>query len=987
MVFAQTSSSEKDVVIVIDSSNQELLKNDSPNEIEKKGFLKSSFNTIKEIPSKTVNGSVEFIKNDFTPAAASFYIGSLFQVIRLILTNPETDVERLKNFFTNNILSVNAQVSFSFFIAGSKISNSFLDHISTRYGWLKNEKKIQELMTTLAVERSNSDPKFDLFGSAKLNKKKIEEWNKIRRKAESLTDGKITSVQLNKIKMYSGFAFGFLISTIYTDLSNDPDINYYARALISTPEEINEMIAEKGYTPLAAYQKAYDRWVTRGKIIDYIPHLLSSWTTIAIQSFVIPTTKNEISKITSKAISKQSFAVKRFVLKSIQFIKKLGSYIPQSRLLSSAAHAFMFLEINDPILHIYEPIYEKMVHGVEALNSLEKVQKLILRPQIPQNCIEYLKSTTSFDKNAFDKTSYDLLKRTFELNSQYSPYCDLEASYPNTLSKFHQNLNHWRNFWLKNVTSSLSSWSSYFESFSNHYKASNQFYAYLVSEINNTKSNNFENYPFYGIGTDQLNYKNVSTTVASTVAKVYFLLKKEINNSKITKSSSNVEASIIQLYKNMLYYLSVFDNQTPLAPSVKYEFERIDKLRISKEEKEQLKEKFKESYSAKAFETFNRAKIYNPELSDKNNNIASLGELKKILNYSENLKAGEMFIKSLETDDVINFKSISKSESLYGVYYRNLPEKYLISAACGPRYTFSGQKIDTGILSSSVFDKIPFWSTSFNPPRIVDTGSFNPCEEYSGINYYNTKPFYYNNNRYENLVYFIKENINAQFKGDNAVANLETFWKNTVTKEINTFLRSEESNFNKLLVTKLYPVLFSKEKFFSESNSSEGIYNSLQQEVKTSSPDNFLEIGIYNSYQQEIKIYLEILKKISPRFIADIKSAEMKLAFMLYIVSHPKDPTSWISYGKSFNLVFEEKLKKIIESTSDPYGRAYLFIDSYLKQVIFSDLFLKFSQQKETFNADEIDTVVRVNELLNECVNGLVQTFSYYKIFEYVDKK
>ena len=36
--------------------------------------------------------------------------------LRKILTHPESDAQMLKNFFTNNIFSVNAQVSFSFFI-------------------------------------------------------------------------------------------------------------------------------------------------------------------------------------------------------------------------------------------------------------------------------------------------------------------------------------------------------------------------------------------------------------------------------------------------------------------------------------------------------------------------------------------------------------------------------------------------------------------------------------------------------------------------------------------------------------------------------------------------------------------------------------------------------------------------------------------------------------------------------------------------------
>ena len=150
----------------------------------------------------------------------------------------------LKNFFTNNIFSVNAQVSFSFFIIGSKITNSYISKVAERTNWIKDEKKILEITRSIVNEKHGASS-FNPLSTLKFSQRQKQEWNEARKEAEKLTQGKFTQAQLNKFKIFSGFGMGFLASTIYNDLSTDEDLNYFVQALVSTPEEIEQLILDR----------------------------------------------------------------------------------------------------------------------------------------------------------------------------------------------------------------------------------------------------------------------------------------------------------------------------------------------------------------------------------------------------------------------------------------------------------------------------------------------------------------------------------------------------------------------------------------------------------------------------------------------------------------------------------------------------------------------------------------------------------------------
>ena len=325
-----------------------------------------------------------------------------------------------------------------------------------------------------------------------------------------------------------------------------------------------------------------------------------------------------------------------------------------------------------------------------------------------------------------------------------------------------------------------------------------------------------------------------------------------------------------------------------------------------------------------------------------------------------------MLIKEASQDKVVNFEMPKKSETIYGVYFRNYVEKYLISAACGPQYALSG-KHKASLISEEVFNTIPFWSTSYTPPRVVSVDTYNACSNFSGINYYNTKPIYYKTKRYDNLVMFIKDNLNPDFTGSDGLKNFEQFWKNSVDNEINNFLSQEESKFLTLLKEKLFPSLFSDEKYTSNSQS--------------------LELGVYNSYQQEIKMYIALLKKIAPNNLEDIKKAENKFHLFKFIASNPARSDLWLAEAIKLDLSFKENFVAISTITTNPYTRTYLFLENILKKRIFDDLFKNIESHNSTFTSDQAEAILEISDLLNKSLSGLTQTLSYFKIFEYVGKK
>lgn len=971
-LFAGPTNDSESVQFEISEPDPKLIKENSPMSLESPN---SRWNKFYNHGLNFGKGSYNFMAYEFAPSASAFYLGCLLQVIRKMITSPEKDAEMLRNFFVNQIFSVQAQVSFIVFLLGAKAGNVTFKYVLDRFGWLKDEKKVKELMQELSKHKKWGGPNSTYFTKKGLNPNFAKQLNVLRQEAERLVPGRVTSAAFTRTSMFVGFGFGFTISTLFSDIINDPDISYWADSMVSSPDEIDKLIIKHGYTPLEASQRAYDRWVTRGKIVDYTPHLLSAWTTIGVQSFILPKAAKATKKLAVWGIKRSSRPTKKIALKSIQFLRNAAKLLPESRLLSTALHAFLFLEINEPILHLYEDYYTKKRYGDSLNEQLNTLNELKLRPEISADCLNDYKKLEKFDQNIIDQTPYSKIIRQAEL-SEYSGCSQQPISYSEQLTNFHHNLNSWRDFWFKEPKHSINSWSTYLSSINTQISSSYKFYKSFIEEVNNKDSVSFETFPFYGLVEGSIkdaskndqssDLKSVKSPISNemiqrTLANIFLLLEKNINDLE-KKKRTDLDEKVLKLYKGVFYYFSILDSKKPIPKELSETIKSINSSNLASDLKSDKIQNEKDLFVAKGIRLFTNAISADSDLkNEKANKTAELGSLKQLLKTATPLLEGEFFVNDMSLDKEINpDQSNTQSDEFHGRLSRNLAEQQLLYLACGPA------KEESSSRSEKIINYSYLHGLKFTPPRLVSVGKFNACEEKvlasstDGTIYYNTGSFKFNGKDYSNLAQFAKDNLSEKYKGSNAIQNFENFWKEAVQSEIDELYKKENKNFNTLLKDSITPSLFNKGKY------------------------DKIPIGIYQSYQFEVTTYIEVLKKILPEQTTILDKA--KTIFMLYqfIVSNPKNPSSWKDYSSQLDLSDESSsIDLILSASKNPYTSAYLSL-LYLKAEITKNLLPLNDEKANSLSTDQIEAIIKLVDLTNMALNGMTDTLSYFNLFEVI---
>lgn len=206
--------------IQIQQPDNQFLNADSPEELTKpngrwKQFYNDHLSTAK---SATLN---------LTSTATSFYIVSLLRVLYRMTSEPENDVEMLRNFFTNQVFSSQAQVSLLLSITGIQTANSVFAKLGDRFQWLKDESKIKNIMISLAEENRLPGSPEVLTNSKGFSPKLLAAWKAVRASAERQVPGRFSESVFRKLSLMSSFAVALPILTVLSDLLTDPDIIYY----------------------------------------------------------------------------------------------------------------------------------------------------------------------------------------------------------------------------------------------------------------------------------------------------------------------------------------------------------------------------------------------------------------------------------------------------------------------------------------------------------------------------------------------------------------------------------------------------------------------------------------------------------------------------------------------------------------------------------------------------------------------------------------
>ncbi len=864
--------------IQIQQPNNQLLAADSPEELTKtngrwKQFYNDHLSTAK---SATLN---------LTSTATSFYIVSLLRVLYRMTSEPENDVEMLRNFFTNQVFSSQAQVSLLLSITGIQTANSVFAKLGNRFQWLKDESKIKNIMISLAEENKLLGSPEILTNSKGFSPKLLAAWKAVRASAERQVPGRFSENVFRKLSLMSSFAVALPIITVLSDLLTDPDIVYYSESLISTPDQIQKMINEKGYSPYFAQQRAYARWVTSHKILDYTPVILSAWTALSIQLFVLPKALESTAKIGIEVIKKIPDKVSNILLKGINLSKIAGKLIPQTRLISAVGQGIVFLALNTPILDFSQTIYNEQFYSRQIINNLKNLEVTNLSPTLTNRCKKSISSLPSFDQNKFELLPYSVVKKTL-INSELENCDNLPVSFSEQLDLVANDFNHWRQIWFEKSISGLASWSERISRLQNEYHYGYALFRKFIFDSATKNGSAFYEDPFYGIGSaDLLRNTNNRTEV---LVKIYRTLESQIERLSKKSASQNLsteESEILRVYKKIFKYFSALNQNKYKPDELVKQYESNKKYEDSALRNEVALQR----YVAQGVLLYKKEGLIVQQLfkNSKDHDIAGLHE---ILMEAEPMKFGESWFKNFILSNHFLKSPKMIFGSLQGINYNNEIEKLFLTSLCSPTDTFE-------------LNRIPFWSLNTVFPSPFSNSNTNPCSilKDDPDSYLFSKKsiflgqFEINNYKYNNLVHWATKHLRPEFQiQDESKLNqqIELFWKNEVDKPLKKQLDLEEKEFFKFFNNTVYPSLFKNESYSG------------------------LPLGLVPSLQVEINYYLSVLVKISPQFSTWKDFVEKITHVSILIIKNPMDTTNW-----------KKDLKSLFVNTSD----FNTFQDSLLK--------------------------------------------------------
>ncbi len=874
--------------------------------------------------SRMLSGGKEFSIN-FGYDTAAFYSASFLSLLVQLATHPEKDVLMLSNFVAHQILDPASNIGFLTFGITSAASNQYMKSLGVRHGWLRDQKKYTEILKEL--ERRAPLPKelwadrqnYIKTGQVSNNLKPY--WEKIRNEAESLIPKPKSQELFGKLQHVSGFSLAFFTSTLVTDILHDKDISFYSKYLVSSPDEINKLIAEYGYSPAKALDQAYDRWVIQGKIIDYLPRLASSLMALTTQSFILPS----VVKKSANTITKLGERYAPVILNGIKFAGKIGSYLPQGRMAVTIGNVFIFLQLD----HLFAPFIEEPFHswryGRHIKHYINELDKPI-RPTLTNSCVKLLEK--KFPKETIAQTSYSVLK-TY-LNNVNDPSCqDMELSFKEKFNVLNLEIDDWQKYWFQNSMGALLSWQEYINNIQNNYMTAFRFYQNFIKEVNTTDNVSFMSYPFYG-----LDENSDKSKVSEKLAKAYLFVKNKL--SKMSGTTNKMTIEYRHFYKMYTYFSALDFTTTPNAELLLL-IQNFKTKAKNPEEEKSLEVAAREEY-------FGRGIFYLEKMLKETNVYSSqkpgrdfhgFMDLKEILKGGSPLEDGMLLMELANTDDdyadTKDNKSMNKS-----IKYRlakTRAEYYMLSIACGPNYNKDGKQ-DGFFNFQKTVNELPYWGVSFMPPRLTINQS-NICDEIPAHavktkqNYsLDEGDFEYHRKTYENIVIFAKDNIRPEFIGVNAVANLNQFWINTVNSEVYKLVDKKMSDFKKLISEQVMPNYFSEEKY------------------------EFIPKGTHRLLQWQFNYYLRIMGKLGHVKNTDVEAiAKLNEIYSKDILEYSRSPKE-----SAVNLLIAQSNlnKKIIDIAMT---------------------------NKNTLTADESESLLEVISCLEKVLEMQIQIAGFVKIF------
>ncbi|MBL7544061.1 MAG: hypothetical protein JNL11_09600 [Bdellovibrionaceae bacterium] len=767
---------------------------------------------------------------NISSSAAAFYVLGALQVMYRMAAEPEKDAEMLKNFFTNQVFSAQAFISISMYSIGVQSVNSAFHTFAVKNNWIKDELNIQRVMAGLAQQKNLPGHPGILTQPKGYTPELISEWKKVRAQAEKSIPGRFSANRFAKVSLLTSFSVALPLVTVFSDLLADPDIQFYAESLISSPEKVNQMIREKNITPLEAHERAYQRWVVGNKIADYTPALLSAWTALSIQLFAIPQIVKASGLLIEKFTGAAPTALKPYLVKGIQLARSGVHYVPQGKLASIVGNGIVFLSLNELLSKPFQRIYDNFTYRKRLTESKTLVQQTQLRPEIGSSCLATLKKNPQFSVSTLNATPYSTLRKVLLLED-VDGCSDLPPSLSEELESMSTAYSQWRHLHLSEKLAPLNLWAAHTAQALNDYSTSEYLYRELVQAVKTNDKFLTHHDAFYGLGKVTADGKSDNT--AAKLAETIQLLKRQIEASQSTSPPQNgFDRKVLILYNRMDRFLSVL-----LSSYKKPEFltKWLNGINFNKTQdssqmtsQKMTGNRLVEIYAGNAFFEF--------QDFIKNNAKDITGyqryEFDKLWAHAQDTtpKApGEFWMNTIRYKLANSpFRAYPEAVSVQGLSVRNNFEYILTQALCSNN-------------ESAHIKSIPFWSLNLSLPLLLDATDKIDCSKATqSLLWPDQEKNIFKSNlesevpRYVNL--FDLGTAKLQAKINNANFDFESWWQSKVGGPADKEFQEKATRVRVLYETSIRPALF------------------------TSSGAETEEIGLTASLLQEIKMYTDVLK-------------------------------------------------------------------------------------------------------------------------------
>jgi hypothetical protein len=945
MLFNPARAAEPRTELVIEKPSLGAIVENSPDSISREKGRWSEFykNNLSGVRNTSIN---------IATTASAFYLASLVHVLYRMSTEPEKDAEMLRNFFTNQVFSGQAQMSFMMMILGVQSANSAFSSLGTRFHWIKDERHIHKIMNDLAKVKGLSGNSEMLTNSKGVHPNLLAEWKKVRAQAERLVPGRVNSVQFGKLALLGSFSVVMPLVTVFSDLLADPDIIFYADSLISSQETISQMSRERGYGPYAAHQRAYDRWVKSNKIMDYTPALLSSWTTISIQLFAFPALYKMGNAGIQRLLVSTSPNVSRVLVKGINFAKTGARLLPQSRILGMLGAGVVFLSMNEPIHKAYDKIYNEQVYSKQIANQMHRLQGLTVRPVVPKECFDSIAKSKTFDKKRWDSLSYSAIKTVIDMDER-SECSDMPASHEQSIDSLSADFSRWRHTWFKDSMNTLQSWAAHTEKVKADYAAAYSIYKKFVSDLKQDPESMLEAYPFFGIG--QITGQNFANDQQQKLAEIYILIDQNIKKLKAKSDLSADERKILDLYSRMFSYLSAFNSKLGIPNELAAQYQIIERKKITTEEKNTQKGLARNAFASLGISVFKQ--LDETELSSLvKSKAGEIDRLADLLKMAKPQLPGELWVEKIRLNEFLNVKreATEKTQSLKGVSAKDSIEWLVLNLICSPNDA-----------TKNVIEKTPFWSFEFQMPSLMKDVSQNPCSKTEIMiprigsekkNLFNAG-LQVGNETFTNLISYAVKNVRPEFTGTNGVENFDQWWKSNIDVAVAKDLASEEKQFRKEFNANVWPALHSKASFSGMMK------------------------GYLPSIRQEVEFYLSLMSKLGPKYSA--RNADTLYGFTIAetLVNDPYAIDKWMSLIKNS----KDPEISVLAEQINRQSRINILASSKLMLTRLNAILLKkmtdYLEAEKELNSDSVSIAQKLIVTISFRINEMISLLNIYHIF------